>query len=158
MPALPVAICRLTVNHPTSKIEHVVIFLLNLPPACSDCRKFQERIFFMDFFLWAEKEEPLSEMRDNVNVECFHYFFTPHARLSCYATVKEFVRLSFIRSSNLNNFTVNNRVCTYYQNNISLQFCPAYNLPIWLYIASQRIIIFPKNWGAWVSMEFSSNE
>ena len=48
-------------------------------------------------------------MRDNVNVECFHYFFTPHARLSCYATVKEFVGLYFI---NLNNFTLNNRVHT----------------------------------------------
>ena len=49
-------------------------------------------------------------MRDNVNVECFHYFFTPHARLSCYATVKEFGGLYFIRSSNFYNFTLNTRV------------------------------------------------
>ena len=62
-------------------------------------------------------------MRDNVNVECFHYFFTPHARLSCYATVKEFVGLYFIRSSNFNNFTLH----------ISLQFFPAYNLHFYLH-------------------------
>ena len=66
----------LNVNHPTSKMEHVVIFLPRLPfLPCLVGRSVgnsRNASFLWISLLSAEKEEPLSEMRDNVNVECFH--------------------------------------------------------------------------------------
>ena len=69
------------VNHGTSVSDTMVIFLLSFSRFPSSSEIPGTHLFY-GFPPFSEKEEPLREMRDNVNVECFQYCY---GSTNCYA-------------------------------------------------------------------------